>query len=44
MWHDHPFRQRNKATKRAMGIEVEVGEGVELDSCINNVVNIMDAK
>ena len=22
MWHDHPFSQRNKATKRALELEV----------------------
>ena len=27
MWHDHPFSQRNKTTKRAVGLEVgEDGE------------------
>ena len=22
MWHDHPFTQRNKETKKAVGVEV----------------------
>lgn len=30
MCHDDPFTQRNKATKRAVGVEVG-GEGVEMD-------------
>ena len=35
MWSDHPFSQRNRATKRTVGIWVggdrEVGEGVGLE-------------
>ena len=29
MWHNHPFSQRNKTTKRAVGVEVDV-QGVGL--------------
>lgn len=41
MCHDDPFTQRNKATKRAVGVEVG-GEGVEMDKTWKmGVVNIV---
>ena len=34
MWHDHPFRQRNKTSKIAVGVKVDGDREAGLDKIL----------